>query len=411
MKSFLTSGRRMEVLLIFVFAIFFTSCTGCPDLCSCDDVTKMVNCSNLNLTSVPRDIPSDTQTLNLTNNCIVSLNSSDFENLTKLSTMDLTSNLITSIANETFANLPNLTELSLKENAIKSINGETFKGAAQLEVLLLTNNIEMSVQPSSFQNIPLLRILNLHGTTFVENYDFSNLPNLEILTVSNCSLNRLDPTHFEAMGELNVFSAHHNFINDIAFIKQIPSLEEIVLDDNQITEVPPRAFEMNGKLETIDMRRNKIVSLASKSLIGLKDNANVHLNDNEIETFPNDTLFGNETIRVYLDGNPINCNQDMKWMTSFLHKDIFESATCSSPDCIKGRDVTTLASCEFDCNDTESTDNKGGLIIALSVTSTLLILLCGFVCVTTYRRCRSQSRYATLNELSFSSETPEVVIT
>lgn len=404
------SASRFGLLVICTVFVMTSSASDCPEKCACDSEFTVIDCSHQDLTLVPRDIPLTTTNLNLEGNQLSFLNSSDFENLESLTDLILSDNNLQSIQNGTFSIQSSLVRLMLDGNLLESVDNETFQGTDNLEVLNMDSNNEMSVAPSTFQSISNLRQLSVQDTTFVSDYDFSGLTKLEMLEISNCHLEQLDPNNFQELNSLTDFYANENNLTDFNFVHNLPNLKKLCMSSNLLTEIQARAFENNQNLTRIILDQNAISTLASESFVGPKQIVLIKLTLNQLETFPEDTfgeLNGNESLRVDLEGNDLNCNQDMSWITSFVNKDIFRKATCSSPTCLTGRDITTLASCDFDCDkEVSGGDAMLGLIIALSVVSCLLFSLCALMCVRCIRHGHVQSRYKTLGEVGITSSAP-----
>uniref|UniRef100_A0A8C2KP09 Polycystic kidney disease 1a n=1 Tax=Cyprinus carpio TaxID=7962 RepID=A0A8C2KP09_CYPCA len=98
------------------------ACSPCPGNCSCTAVgpqnSCVVNCSSIGLDQAPAasDLPTDTHTLDLSRNHILSVDSSLFDHLTALKELDLSNNQITTIEERTCDHLFNLTTIDLSFN-------------------------------------------------------------------------------------------------------------------------------------------------------------------------------------------------------------------------------------------------------------------------------------------------------
>uniref|UniRef100_A0A3Q3QP50 Biglycan n=1 Tax=Monopterus albus TaxID=43700 RepID=A0A3Q3QP50_MONAL len=132
----------------------------CPFGCQCR--LRVVQCSDLGMTEVPKNIPRDTKFLDLQNNHITELKEDDFKGLTNLYGLSLRNNLISKVHPKTFAplkhmqklyfsknllttipkNLPSsLVEMRIHENRIKKVAAGAFSGLVNM------NCIEMGANP------------------------------------------------------------------------------------------------------------------------------------------------------------------------------------------------------------------------------------------------------------------------
>ena len=115
----------ISVLLFFILyssqSELYTSSSECPKSCMCiiyGNGTIFVNCSGLQLTEIPSDIPHKTLYLDLSENHITTIQPYAFRNLTYLRSLTLENNKLSqgSITNASFSGLPMLDQLDLSSN-------------------------------------------------------------------------------------------------------------------------------------------------------------------------------------------------------------------------------------------------------------------------------------------------------
>jgi len=129
--------------------------TPCPSTCSCavspqsstDSVGRQgvaVTCSNVQLTSLPAQLPTNAASLDVSGNRLEVLDSSSLprSGVDGLSTANFSRNRIITIATEAFSQWSNLVSLDLSANRLSSIDHGTFRGAPQtsLQILDLSGN-------------------------------------------------------------------------------------------------------------------------------------------------------------------------------------------------------------------------------------------------------------------------------
>ena len=133
----------------------------CPEACRCSSTMNLellVDCSDLTLRTVPRSLPINTTSLNLSRNHIEVLYNNTFSDLPRLSRLDLSSNKIATIFPEAFQGLITLKILNFRNNSLCfseiccSIRSNVFEPLFHLEVLDIRDNF-IEIQSNAIQKI------------------------------------------------------------------------------------------------------------------------------------------------------------------------------------------------------------------------------------------------------------------
>jgi Leucine-rich repeat (LRR) protein len=151
-------------------ACHVTPCT--PGCCTCTEITATVVCNDLNITTIPHNIPEWTRLLIVSLNNISTLSAGSFNSMPHLTQLYVVDNQIAHIDDDTFVNLTQLQELRLDYNKLRHVTLRTFANNA-LTRLRLDGNLLTSVP--DLGNTPQLRELyltkNMIGNvTFPEGY-------------------------------------------------------------------------------------------------------------------------------------------------------------------------------------------------------------------------------------------------
>ena len=137
------------------------SAGNCPQACRCSSTMNLellVDCSDLALRTVPRSLPINTTSLNLSRNHIEVLYNYTFSDLPRLSQLDLSSNEIATIFPEAFQGLITLKILNFRNNSLCfseifcSMRSNVFEPLFHLEVLDIRDNF-IEIQSNAFQKI------------------------------------------------------------------------------------------------------------------------------------------------------------------------------------------------------------------------------------------------------------------
>lgn len=102
----------------------------CPAQCSCSGST--VDCHGLALRGVPRNIPRNTERLDLNGNNITRITKTDFAGLRHLRVLQLMENKISTIERGAFQDLKELERLRLNRNNLQLLSELLFLGTPKL---------------------------------------------------------------------------------------------------------------------------------------------------------------------------------------------------------------------------------------------------------------------------------------
>nr|WLJ60638.1 variable lymphocyte receptor E VLRE0024 [Petromyzon marinus] len=122
-------------------------------LCDCyidDNHGRVVACASRSLSSVPDEIPANTELLTLHNNQLMALPDGVFDQLVNLNALYLYKNQLKSLPPRVFDSLTKLTTLSLSTNQLQSIPKGVFDRLTNLQELTLYNNKLQSVPDGTF---------------------------------------------------------------------------------------------------------------------------------------------------------------------------------------------------------------------------------------------------------------------
>ncbi|XP_055929903.1 leucine-rich repeat-containing G-protein coupled receptor 5-like isoform X1 [Argiope bruennichi] len=336
------SSWNFEKCCFFVFLALFcgasTSLTSemtpptsqpCPKDCVCSgnpDALR-VDCSNLNLTSVPPDIGPMTSILDLSWNNIRELNDGEFARLTRLQELNMANNHLEIIPETAFLKLSTLRTLHLQNNRFRSIPSLSFASLVNLENLYLSyNNIDIPTE-DTFALLPRLQKLWLDGTNLIEtpvksllpltklealnlasnniriipDNSFQNLKKLAFLYLQNNQIEYVGPNAFEGLVSLRVLEINGNALLDVPpALSALPRLRELLLFDNKIKFLPKTSFSSNPELTTLELSGNPIEAFHRSTFSGLPRLKKLTLSDVRLlDEFPDITgTSGLEHLRI-----------------------------------------------------------------------------------------------------------------
>ncbi|KAM9856028.1 biglycan b [Aulostomus maculatus] len=257
----------------------------CPFGCHCR--LRVVQCSDLGLTEVPKNIPPDTKFLDLQNNLISELRENDFKGLTNLYGLSLRNNHISRVHPNAFKPLkhlqklyfsknlltsvpknlpPSLVEIRIHENHIRKVPAGAFSGLVNMNCIEMgANPIQNSgFEPGAFKGLKLnyLRISEARLTGVPK-----DLP--ESLNELHLDQNQIQAVELEDLSRyknLYRLGLGHNHIRNIenGSLAFVPRLRELHLDNNLLTQVPAGLPDMKY-LQVVYLHSNHI------SQVGVND--------------------------------------------------------------------------------------------------------------------------------------------
>ncbi|XP_049937804.1 leucine-rich repeat-containing protein 24-like [Schistocerca serialis cubense] len=190
--------------------------SNCPQACKCKWVSsrKTAECTNASLSAVPADLSHEVQALYLSGNVIPAITDNAFRdvklvNLQKLSLHDCS---IREIGKRAFSGLELLIELDLSNNQIVELHPSMFDDNFRLRVIYLDHNQIQKVPDGIFRELTFLQTVRLNDNQIEQiGYKaFVNVPDLHTLRLDSNRLATLHPEPFYPMQKLRSLELHDN---------------------------------------------------------------------------------------------------------------------------------------------------------------------------------------------------------
>ncbi|KPP76235.1 TLR9 protein-like [Scleropages formosus] len=302
---------------------FFISETVFQDLPDLRNLSLGFN----NITAVPRGLPPS------------------------LESLDLKENKISEIGSTEFASLKNLRHLNLEWNCQRCDH------AAQ-PCFPCMNNSSIKLHPQAFQNQGQLTYLSLRGNSLRTLPDglFQGLQSLTSLDLSDNLLaySIRNGTFFKELKSVKTLNLIYNYEPLKTFrnlilsphFSEMSSLEELLL-----SELPTDNIEFGDNFTTLDLSFNKIRWLPESFFKKAHSLRYLRLSHNELkfldtQSFPFQLSGSLKELR--LDGNPFMCSCDTSWFIDFLRTSPFTVPSittgirCGFPESQHGQMVLSM---------------------------------------------------------------------
>ncbi|XP_077059212.1 leucine-rich repeats and immunoglobulin-like domains protein 1 [Siphateles boraxobius] len=263
----------------------------CPQNCTC--TLDTTDCSRLDMTDAPQDLPKSTVHLNLSHNKLTAVDMDILSNLPYLREVRLDHNELTSIPSFGDAAATVVT-LFLHHNKIRRLEGSLLQNFSALETLDLSNNDITELREHCFP--PGLQIKDLHlSSNRIVHLEFGALKNLAgSLQILRLSRNRL--THLPVKG------------------LELPKLTQLELSRNRLRLIEGLTFQGLSSLEVLKLQRNNISKLTDGAFWGLARMRVLHLDYNNLREVNSGSLYGLESLlQLYLSNNSISYFNPEGW--------------------------------------------------------------------------------------------------
>ncbi|XP_051540678.1 transforming growth factor beta activator LRRC32-like [Myxocyprinus asiaticus] len=346
-------GPRLWILMLMVTHI--TAFRRPRDLSPCQVFQEDANCSNLDLKSIPTQLPptihmldlsrnllqnltddvllaySSIQHLNLHSNKIQFIQPGLFQALNHLQVLDLSRNfldlyaalktpvgpltsvqrldlsgngLFTDMSGYFLSDAPALTNLSLDGNSITKIRRDTFNGTQALRNIDLHNNVIIEIEEGAFESLSNLSELDLSVNSISCIMDF-NLFQLKTLNLSQNSMTNFQTIDSELEFELLYLDLREN---KIIYFPVLPRRNKLIYLD--LSRNLLRSVNCSGSLEDLENLRDsgylltdhdKHISCISKRHQDLPRLLYLDLSYNQLKSVPS-SFFGSmeslETLNI-----------------------------------------------------------------------------------------------------------------
>ncbi|XP_063330664.1 leucine-rich repeats and immunoglobulin-like domains protein 1 isoform X2 [Pelmatolapia mariae] len=333
-----------------------SSDTPCAQNCTCSG--DSVDCSNLELTATPLDLPVRTVSLNLGHNKLTSISPEAFANLPNLRELRLDHNELTSIPDlgqaaskivslylhhnkirsidgRRTGELLSVETLDLSNNDITELRGQCFPAGLHIRDLYLSNNkisvLELGALDHLGETLQVLRLsrnrisqipvkafqlprltqleLNRNRIRQVEGLTFQGLSSLEVLKLQRNSISKLTDGAFFDLAKMKVLHLDYNSLTEVnsGSLYGLTSLQQLFLSNNSIARINPDGWKFCQKLRELNLSYNNLTRLDEGSLAVLGDLHTLRLGHNSISHINEGAFRGLKALRILeLDHNDIS---------------------------------------------------------------------------------------------------------
>lgn len=271
-----TMGAYLWFFLAFVHEATATFRPPQPSLCHV--VQNNVYCNDMNLRTVPAQLPPDMHTLDLSRNLLQNLTQEVLAVYTSIHHLNLHSNKIQFIQPGLFRDMINLQELDLSKN--------------YLDIFAMS---KAEVGP-----LPTVKRLSLSGNGLysgMTDYFLRDAPSLMNISLDGNSITKISKDTFSGSSALRNVDLHNNVILEIeeGAFESLADLSELDLSMNSITCITD--FNL-PQLKLLNLSRNSLESFQTVDSDFQYELLHLDLQENKIHYFP---VLPKRNKLIYLD--------------------------------------------------------------------------------------------------------------
>ncbi|XP_063062207.1 transforming growth factor beta activator LRRC33 [Engraulis encrasicolus] len=249
-------------LLGLALGYLMTLCHTTPSLYK--PTQMMAVCDGRKLSSVPQDLPEDTEVLSLNNNQIERLQNGCLSRYKQLRSLSLANNGLDAMESNAFKDSHYLEDLNLAQNSIHphyEQTGQSLRFLSRLKVLDLSGNyITEDMAAGLLQNLTSLERLSLAGNLLsrLDDSIFSHLHQLKELNLERNQLYEVDRA-FDSLHNLQRLNLAYNYLPCLVNF-EMSQLVYLNASYNTVEWfITNQNMEEKFQLETLDLSHNKLL--------------------------------------------------------------------------------------------------------------------------------------------------------
>ncbi|KAM5194502.1 toll-like receptor 3 [Mantella aurantiaca] len=298
----------------------------------CKVIQEKADCSHLELSIIPSDLPVNITVLDLSHNRLKQLPAANLSKYNRLEHLDvgynnlhiiepalcdqllslrilnLQHNEFTKISDKALLSCTNLTELYLNSNGIREITGNPFINLQSLKILAMSHNKMVSMALGDKEQLSNLKELffshNLISELKKEALIFLGNNSVQKLDLSNNNIRKIEPGCFQPLNNLNTLIMA-NMTLGTSLIEQLctelaeTQIKVLILLNSHLTKIHNTTFKglSSTALEILDISKNSLTQIDNDSFIYLQSLTVLNLEENQVSHLSSGTFKGLSNVK------------------------------------------------------------------------------------------------------------------
>uniref|UniRef100_A0A4W4DXS1 TIR domain-containing protein n=1 Tax=Electrophorus electricus TaxID=8005 RepID=A0A4W4DXS1_ELEEL len=299
-------ARQKAVLLLLVCVRILGSCMGDARLqkTTCRVASGKADCSRMNLDAVPRDLPADITSLDVSHNRLHALQASTLALYSSLSELDASYNSLTTLGQGLCESVPLIRRLDVQRNQVHLLSDNDLKSCSHLTRLDLSDNrLKLRGEPFSVLNNLVWLDVSRNKLTSARLGSRPQLPRLATLVLAGNDIATLRADDFSFLNESSVLVLGLSALplkepqclrtNDC--FKPVAGLRDLMLDGSNLNPqvLSSLCWELSETaVRNLSLRNTQTLTLSNTTFQGLgKTNLTVlDLSNNQLSDIPKGTF-------------------------------------------------------------------------------------------------------------------------
>ncbi|NXW48159.1 LRRN4 protein, partial [Nyctiprogne leucopyga] len=280
--------------------------------------------TNSSLTAFPVCLPESLETLDLSNNLLEEVNSTEIANLPQLRVLSLRQNRLQAVRCGPEA-LSSLLSLDLSFNKLSSVPSCHSSALPNLKWLSLAGNPLIEIQPLAFSSYPQLQFLNLSATLLGQDGSKGIRESaFAISTSPSGATNRPGNT-------INVLDLSGTFLEKIQpeWTRDLPNLRSLHLTKmSQLRSLDTDLFKSMPDLRELNCQDSHSLCFVRTEMFGSAPHlSHLSFENCNLSSFnPWNINSSDSSIIINLYGNPLLCDCQLSWLLSKPTKVVLQKA-------------------------------------------------------------------------------------
>ncbi|XP_065336197.1 protein artichoke-like [Cloeon dipterum] len=254
------------------------------------DLPKLssLNLSHNALTELPRGgFARNTllKHLDMSHNNLKKLDANTFRGLRFLRRLYFSDNMIEEVGRGAFSSLTRIGTIDLARNKLTKVDFQMFAGLRYAEKLDVSENQITEIQKRAFVELYLVVVNISHNViSSIEPGSFENCANMTVLDMSHNLLTTIPKSAFDAVSYAANFFLQYNQITDFSTIPlaNMTGLQTLNVSYNALTNIPRNGFPKLYELRSVDLSHNKLTSISNAVFQPLFSLRNLDLSFNSL---------------------------------------------------------------------------------------------------------------------------------